>query len=86
MLLKLPELPIYPLSDNKFKTSAAYLIEKANYKGKRKDLVGIYEHHSLILINYGTNKGSDIVAFMQEIQKAVLDKFGIMLEPEVQIY
>ncbi len=86
LLHKLPQAPIYPLKNNLFKTSAAYLISKATDKGKRIGLVGIYEHHSLILVNYGTEKGTDIVQFMETIQAIVFDKFNIMLEPEVQIY
>ena len=86
LLSKLPDAPIYPIATNTFKTSAAFLIEKAGYKGKRNGPVGIYEHHALIIVNYGTENGSDIVNFMHEIQLAVCEKFGIQLEPEVRIY
>ncbi len=86
LIKKLPDIPIYAIADNKFKTSAAYLIEKASLKGKRIGMMGVYENHSLILVNYGTDKGKDIVQFMNIIQNEVFTKFGIILEPEVQIY
>lgn len=86
LLTKLPDAPIYPAETNTFKTSAAFLIEKAGYKGKRNGQVGIYEHHALIIVNYGTENGCDIVNFMHEVQHAVYEKFGIRLEPEVRIY
>jgi UDP-N-acetylmuramate dehydrogenase len=86
LLTKLPDAPIYPLETGKFKTSAAFLIEKAGYKGKRSGPVGIYEHHALIIVNYAAENGSDIVDFMHEVQQAVNEKFGILLEPEVRIY
>lgn len=86
LLTKLPDAPIYPTGTGKFKTSAAFLIEKAGYKGKRSGPVGIYERHALIIVNYATENGSDIIDFMEEVQQAVDEKFGILLEPEVRIY
>jgi len=86
LLGKLPDAPFYPAGDESFKTSAAFLIEKAGYKGRRSGAVGIYEHHALIIVNYGTENGCDIVNFMHEVQQAVEEKFAIQLLPEVQIY
>ena len=86
LLGKLPDAPFYPAGDESFKTSAAFIIEKAGYKGRRSGAVGIYEHHALIIVNYGTENGCDIVNFMHEVQQAVEEKFAIRLLPEVQIY
>lgn len=83
---KLADLPVYNVGENKFKTSAAFLIEKAGYKGKRHGMVGTYAHHALIIVNYGTENGKEIAGFMQEIQNEVLLQFGVMLEPEVWIF
>ena len=86
-LLKiLPDAPVYNVENNNFKTSAAYLIEKAGYKGKRKGMVGTYERHALIIVNYGTENGQEIADFMREIQQEVKKQFGILLEPEVWIF
>ncbi|RNC65042.1 UDP-N-acetylmuramate dehydrogenase [Proteiniphilum sp. X52] len=84
--LKLPDAPVYNVGEGQFKTSAAFLIDKAGYKGKRRGMVGTSTHHSLIIVNYGTENGREIVAFMHEIQQEVRKQFGIMLEPEVRIY
>lgn len=86
LLTNLPEVPIYDIGEGLFKTSAAFLIDKAGYKGKRQGEVGIYDRHSLIVVNYGTENGKDIVDFMHEVQQEVNLRFGIMLEPEVRIY
>lgn len=86
LLQLLPELPLYPSGDNHFKTSAAYLIESAGYKGKRKGMVGISEKHALIVVNYGTGKGSEIADFVQEVQQGVFRLYGVRLEPEVWIF
>ncbi|MCE5205227.1 MAG: UDP-N-acetylmuramate dehydrogenase [Porphyromonadaceae bacterium] len=82
----LPDAPFYNAGDNGFKTSAAFLIEKAGYKGRRKGMVGTYERHALIIVNYGTENGQEIADFMEEIQQEVKRQFGILLEPEVWIF
>lgn len=83
---RLADLPLYKAGDDMFKTSAAFLIEKAGYKGKRCGMVGTYEHHSLIIVNYGTDNGQEIADFMEQVQRAVQEQFGVMLQPEVWIF
>lgn len=83
---KLPDAPIYFVTEGLFKTSAGFLIDKAGYKGKRRGMVGTYEHHPLVIVNYGTENGKAIRDFAQEIQREVQQQFGVMLEPEVRIY
>ncbi|MDL2330851.1 UDP-N-acetylmuramate dehydrogenase [Odoribacter sp. OttesenSCG-928-A06] len=80
-----PELPVFPHEGNWLKTSAAFLIDKAGYKGKREGNIGSYPKQPLIIVNYGSSDGNDIIKFMQEIQKAVKALFQIELEPEVRI-
>ena len=86
LLKKAVDAPVYNVGKGHFKTSAAYLIDKAGYKGKRRGMVGTYEHHSLVIVNHGTEDGREIVAFMKEVQQEVMKQFGVRLEPEVQIY
>ena len=83
---KLVDAPTYNVGDNKYKTSAAFLIEKAGYKGRRHGMVGTYENHALVIVNYGTTNGKDIADFAFEIQGEVLKQFDILLEPEVWIF
>lgn len=80
-----PDLPLYPVQDDLVKTSAAFLIDRAGFKGKRVGDIGTYPNQALIVVNYGSENGSDIVSFMEEIQKTVFQKFGVALEPEVKI-
>ncbi len=86
LLKKLPNIPIYDLKNGNFKTSAAFLIEKIGYRGKRVGMIGVYDKHSLIIVNHGSSKGIDIVIFMKKIQDEIFRNFNIKLEPEVQIY
>lgn len=86
LLADYPDLPAYLQKDGLIKTSAAYLIDKAGYKGIRDGEIGTYPNQPLIVVNYGSPKGEDIVAFMHQIQNAVKKKFDIDLEPEVRIF
>ena len=71
-------------SENNFiKISAAWLIENCNLKGKKIKNVGIFDKHSLIIVNYGEATGQEVVYFSGFIIQEVEKKFGIKLEPEV---
>jgi UDP-N-acetylmuramate dehydrogenase len=85
LLMKLPDAPVYATKEGLFKTSAAFLIDSAGYRGKRRGMAGIYAGHSLIIVNYGTDNGREITDFMQEVQHEVRQRFGITLAPEVHI-
>lgn len=80
-----PDLPLYPINEGLVKVSAAFLIDRAGFKGKQTGQIGTYPNQALIVVNHGSGKGTDIIAFMQEIQEAVLQQFDIQLEPEVRI-
>lgn len=81
-----PDLPAFPYKDGLVKTSAAFLIDKSGYKGKRSGNIGTYPNQPLIIVNYGTTDGNEIVRFMNEVKAAVKDTFGIELETEVRIH
>ncbi len=86
LLHLLPDATIHIVEEDCFKTSAAFLIDKAGYANKRKGMVGTYKHHSLIIVNHGTEKGAEILDFVEDIQRSVHSQFNIWLEPEVRIY
>lgn len=80
------EIPSYPVSDNAVKLPAAWLIEKCNWKGFRKGDAGVHTKQALVLVNYGHAKGTDIWSLSEDIIQSVHEKFGIMLEREVQLW
>ncbi|WP_108821697.1 UDP-N-acetylmuramate dehydrogenase [Dysgonomonas sp. Marseille-P4361] len=86
LIASYPDLPAYHQRDGLIKTSAAFLIDKAGFKGKRIGNIGTYPNQPLIIVNYGTSDGNEIVAFMTEVRNAVKSIFDIELEPEVRIY
>ncbi len=71
--------------ENKIKIPAAWLIEKSGLKGYRKGNVGTYPNQPLVIVNYGNATGTEIFELAMFIQKTVLEKFNIQLEPEVNI-
>ena len=83
LLKEYPDMPHYDEPDGRVKVPAGWLIEKTGWKGWRDDYVGVYEKQALVLVHYGGGKGEDIVELARRIQKAVEDKFGIQINPEV---
>lgn len=79
------DLKGYFINKNEIKISAAWLIEKCNWKGKIIGNTGTYKNHSLVLVNHGNAKGKEIWNLALEIQKSVESKFNILLTPEVNI-
>jgi UDP-N-acetylmuramate dehydrogenase len=77
-----PDVPGYSM-DEGIKVPAAWLIEKAGWKGKRAGQVGVHPSQPLVLVNYGGCEGKEIVELSSQIQQSVKDKFGIFLNPEV---
>lgn len=76
-------LPRYPAPDGKVKLAAAWLVEQAGFsKGYTRGPVGISRKHSLAIVNRGGATANDIIALKNEIQKKVLDVWGVQLDPE----
>jgi UDP-N-acetylmuramate dehydrogenase len=81
--LGLESIPHFPAGDEGVKIPAAWLIEQAGFrKGYGLGNAGISANHSLAIINRGSATSAEIVALKDLIQKTVLDKFGIALQPE----
>jgi UDP-N-acetylmuramate dehydrogenase len=77
-----PELVAWPGSDDRWKLSAAWLIEAAGFKGHREGDAGISNRHALVLVNHGHASGAELWALAQKVIAGVEAKFGVRLEPE----
>ena len=78
---KLPELVYFEVREG-FKVSAAYLIEKAGWKGKFIDDVGMSEMHALVFVNMSDNGNQAAVKYIQLLKNDILNKFNIKLDVE----
>jgi len=80
-----PEIKYFDVSPTEVKVPAGWLIEQAGYKGFRKGDAGVHKNQALVLVNYGSATGQEIVALSREVQQAVFDKYGIAIEAEVNV-
>ena len=83
----LPEgAPKWPTADGRVKTSAAWLIENSGIdKGQSHGGARISTKHVLALTNSGTATAEELVQLARAVRASVQEKFGITLEPEVNL-
>lgn len=78
--------PKWPLIDGRVKISAAWLIENAGiHKGDEVGGARISTKHVLALTNTGDATATDLIELAKSAQAKVYEKFGIKLEPEVNL-
>jgi UDP-N-acetylmuramate dehydrogenase len=80
-----PGIPGYPQNNGTIKLAAGWMIERCGWKGKRVGDAGVHQRQALVLINYGSATGNEIVALSEDICRSVREKFGIDISPEVEI-
>lgn len=79
-----PEAPAFSQPDGSVRVSAAWLIERAGFKGYREGGTGVSQGHALVLVNHGGATQSSILTLAGKIKAGVRSRFGIDLieEPE----
>lgn len=80
-----PEATFYKLQDNTYKIPAGWLIEHAGLKGYRQGDAGVHRKQALVLVNYGTASGENILDLAKYIQKTVRTTYNISIAPEINI-
>jgi UDP-N-acetylmuramate dehydrogenase len=80
-----PTLPFYMQPNGTAKLAAGWLIEKTGLKGFRNKGVGVHEHQALVLVNYESDDGKDIVKLAKYVQQQVFTMFDIRISPEVRM-
>lgn len=84
LLSTYPEMPYF--EDLKgVKLSAGWLIDHAGLRGYEKKGIKIYDKQALVLVNTGAQSFQPLKEMKEYIQSAILEKYGISLEPEPEI-
>jgi len=79
-----PHIPNYLQDNGDIKLAAGWLIEQSGLKGYRIGDVGVHSQQALVLVNYNSASGRDIVLLAQYVQQKVREKFNIALNTEVR--
>jgi UDP-N-acetylmuramate dehydrogenase len=80
-----PSLKLFAAGSGFSKVPAAWLIEQCGFKGKRFGNVGVHPNQALVLVAYDGATGKELLELSDRIRRAVNEKFGIEIEPEVNI-
>lgn len=81
-----PGVVAYPQADGQVKLAAGWLIEQAGWKGFRDGDAGVHALQSLVLVNYGAASGRELLNLAKRIQADILERFGVSLEMEPNLY
>jgi UDP-N-acetylmuramate dehydrogenase len=76
------DLVAYPQANGEVKLAAGWLIERAGWKGFREGDAGVHRLQALVLVNYGSATGSQLLALAQRIQADIKQRFAVDLEIE----
>lgn len=67
------------------KIPAGYLLEEVGAKGQKLGQIQVSPHHANLFINLGKGTATDFYNLAKTYAQKVKEKFGIELEPEVQL-
>ncbi len=78
-------VPHYDLPDGMVKVPAAWMIEQCGWKGRRSGGAAVYDKQPLVIVNYtGEAYPEEIIGLERRIIASVKEKFGVVLDPEVE--
>lgn len=82
-----PDMPHYavPGDGEHVKLAAGWLIDRAGLKGYRCGSVGVHDRQALVLVNYGGATGGDVLDLAHYVSLKVKERFGVEINPEVNI-
>ena len=80
-----PSMPHYHIDEDHEKIPAGWMIEQCGWKGKTLGRAGVHSRQALVLVNKGGATGQEVKALCRAIQDDVFHRFGIHIQPEVNI-
>lgn len=78
-------MPHFTIDNEHEKIPAGWLIEQCGWKGKAMGKAAVHDKQALVLVNRGGATGNEVVRLCETIQHDVMQKFGIEINPEVNI-
>jgi UDP-N-acetylmuramate dehydrogenase len=78
-------VPVFAAGATQRKLSAAWLIERCGWRGRREGDAGMSAQHALVLVNHGHASGAELLALARRVARSVETHFGVSLEPEPRI-
>jgi UDP-N-acetylmuramate dehydrogenase len=82
-------LPRQPNAGSIFKNPpglfAGKLLEECGLKGRRVGGAEVSQVHANVIVNTGGATAEDVKRLMEDMKKAVRDRFGVELQPEIQV-
>jgi UDP-N-acetylmuramate dehydrogenase len=83
LLASYPDLPHYPAGPGRVKIPAAWLIDRAGWKGRTVGHAGVHDRQALVLVNRGGATGAEVMHLARLVCASVKEKFGVDIHPEV---
>ena len=77
-----PDIPAYEQTGGHYRIAAGWLIDRCGWKGRRIGDAGVCATQALVLVNHGRATGAEMVQLADAIERDVMTRFGIRLEPE----
>jgi UDP-N-acetylmuramate dehydrogenase len=65
---------------------AGRLIEAAGLKGRKLGGIQVSEKHANFFVNLGGGTARDMLALVEQVEREVFDKFGVMLTREFEVW
>lgn len=85
MIVELQSYPAEGYSEEYLKIPAGRLLDELGWKGKSIGNVATFERHALCVVTNMNASGEEILNFIKQMQKDVMENYDIELKPEVNI-
>lgn len=79
------DVPHYAVDADHVKIPAGWMIEQCGWKGKSLGKAGVHSRQALVIVNHGGATGDDILGLCWAVRADVMAKFGVEINPEVNI-
>jgi UDP-N-acetylmuramate dehydrogenase len=84
---KFPDIKGWPMSDDRIKLAAGWMVEKAGFKDVHDQATGMatWPGNALVMVNEHARSTADLLKFKQKIVGKVNEMFGVALEQEPEL-